>query len=70
MITAARRPPPVIVAALMKGPCRLFLTEHVFVNFVLQDDYELPPPYRDYTRMVCDESFFGMRCWVDDVVSS
>lgn len=54
MITAVRRRHPVIYPALMEGTCLLCLTERVFVHFVLQDDFELAPPYRDYTRMVCD----------------
>lgn len=47
-----------------------------FLLFVFQNDFELAPPYRDYTRRVCDvvqeEGKFGWwyRCWAWNVLEN
>lgn len=43
-----------VMPLLIEGFCRLYVTENVFANIVLQDDFEPGPPYRDNTRRVCD----------------
>lgn len=43
------------MSLLIEGRCRLYVTENVSANIVLQDDFDLDPPYREVTRRVGDD---------------
>lgn len=60
-----------IHAVLAEGKECGCISVNSFCCFVLQNDFELAPPYRDYTRRVCDvvqrEGKSGWWCPLDNV---
>lgn len=68
-IPAGRRSHPAHTCCVDRGETVWLNLCEFFLLFVLQNGFDLAPPYRDYTRRVCDvqtEGKFGWRyrCWV------